>query len=73
MFKFVTATVFLVTPALALLLIFTAGPVPAVLAAVGVPVLAIGSLVARLAFTRQGREAAANLQERREGLRESLR
>jgi hypothetical protein len=73
MFKFVTATVFLVTPALVLLLVFTAGPVPAVLAGIGVPVLAIGSLVARLAFTRAGRETAANLQEHREGLRESLR
>lgn len=73
MFKFVTATVFLATPALALLLALTAGPVPAILTAIGVPVLAIGSLVARLAFTRTGRETAANLQDRREGLRESLR
>jgi hypothetical protein len=73
MFKFVTATVFLATPALALFLAFTVGTIPAVLAAVGVPVLAIGSLVVRLAATREGREAAANLQEHREGLRGSLR
>lgn len=73
MFKFTTAIVFVVTPVVALVLGLTAGVLPAVLVALGLPVLALAMLVARLALTRSGREEAANLQNRSEGLRESLR
>lgn len=73
MFKFTTAIVFVVTPVVAFALGLTVGPLAAVLAVLGLPVIAVGTLVARLALTRSGREAAANLQSRSEGLRESLR
>lgn len=73
MFKFTTAVVFLVTPLAALVLGLTVGVLPAVLVALGLPVLALGALIARLALTSSGREEASNLQNRSEGLRESLR
>lgn len=73
MFKFVTATVFLATPLVALALGLTAGVFPALIAAIVLPVLALGFLVARLALTPRGREEASNLQTRSDGLRESLR
>ena len=73
MFKFVTATVFIVTPLVTLVLGLTAGMLPALMAAIGLPVLALGFLVARLALTSRGREEASNLQTRSDGLRESLR
>jgi len=73
MFKFTTAIVFVVTPVVALVLGLTVGALPAILTVLGLPVLSLGVLVARLALTRSGRETAANLQTRSEGLRESLR
>lgn len=73
MFKLTTAIVFIVTPVVALVLGLTVGVLPAVLSALGLPVIALGTLVARLALTRSGREEASNLQNRSEGLRESLR
>jgi|LakMenEpi03Aug12_release.lakeMendotaPanAssembly.Ray.scaffolds.fasta_scaffold646347_2 hypothetical protein len=73
MFKITTALVFIVTPVLALVLALTAGLVPALVVLFGLPVVSIAVLVARLALTRSGQDAASTLQTRRDGLRESLR
>jgi len=73
MFKFAAASIFVVTPVSALVVALTAGPLASAAVLLGLPVVTVAGVLARLLLTRSGRDQVGSLQGRRDGLRESLR